>query len=78
MTTMAMILGAFPLALATGAGALSRQQIGWVITGGMLFGTCVTLFVVPCAYIVVNKFAKRKAISEAALVGNLAEKELME
>ena len=38
MTTGAMVLGAVPLALATGAGAESRQQIGWVIVGGMLAG----------------------------------------
>ena len=40
-------LGAVPLALATGAGAESRQQIGWVIVGGLLLGTFFTLFVVP-------------------------------
>ncbi len=50
MTTGAMVLGAVPLALATGAGAESRQQIGWVIVGGMSFGTLLTLFVVPVAY----------------------------
>ena len=38
MTTGAMVLGAVPLALATGAGAESRRQIGWVIVGGMLLG----------------------------------------
>jgi multidrug efflux pump len=45
-----MVLGALPLALASGAGAESRQQIGWVIVGGMLLGTLLTLFVVPTAY----------------------------
>jgi multidrug efflux pump len=50
MTTGAMVLGAFPLALATGPGAESRHQIGWVIVGGMLVGTLFTLFVVPTAY----------------------------
>ena len=50
MTTGAMVLGALPLALATGAGAESRTQIGWVIVGGMTFGTFLTLFVVPTAY----------------------------
>jgi multidrug efflux pump len=50
MTTGAMVLGAVPLALATGAGSESRQQIGWVIVGGMLLGTLLTLFVVPTAY----------------------------
>jgi multidrug efflux pump len=50
MTTGAMVLGAVPLALAEGAGAESRSQIGWVIVGGMTFGTLLTLYVVPVAY----------------------------
>jgi multidrug efflux pump len=50
MTTGAMVLGAVPLAFATGAGAESRQQIGWVIVGGLLLGTFFTLFVVPTVY----------------------------
>jgi multidrug efflux pump len=50
MTTGAMVLGSVPLALAHGAGAESRTQIGWVIVGGMSFGTLLTLFVVPTAY----------------------------
>ncbi len=50
MTTGAMVLGALPLALATGAGAESRTQIGWVIVGGMSVGTLLTIFVVPTVY----------------------------
>jgi hypothetical protein len=50
MTTGAMVLGTIPLALARGAGAESRQQIGWVIVGGLLLGTFFTLFVVPTVY----------------------------
>lgn len=50
MTTGAMVLGALPLALATGAGAESRIQIGWVIVGGMSLGTLLTVFVVPTMY----------------------------
>jgi multidrug efflux pump len=50
MTTGAMVLGAVPLALARGAGAESRMQIGWVIVGGMTLGTLLTLFVVPTFY----------------------------
>jgi multidrug efflux pump len=61
MTTGAMVLGALPLALATGAGAESRTQIGWVIVGGMAFGTLLTLFVVPVAY----SLLARKAHVEA-------------
>ena len=50
MTTGAMVLGAVPLAMATGAGAESRRQIGWVIVGGMTLGTLLTIFVVPTMY----------------------------
>jgi multidrug efflux pump len=50
MTTGAMVLGAIPLALASGAGAESRRQIGWVIVGGMSLGTLLTIFVVPTMY----------------------------
>lgn len=57
MTTAAMVLGALPLALASGPGAESRHPIGWVIVGGMTFGTLLTLFVVPVAYTVL---ARRK------------------
>jgi multidrug efflux pump len=52
MTTGATVLGAVPLAIASGAGAESRQQIGWVIVGGMTLGTLLTLFVVPAFYTV--------------------------
>ena len=58
MTTGAMVLGALPLALATGAGAESRQQIGWVIVGGMSLGTLLTIFVVPTMY---TLFARKEA-----------------
>ncbi len=51
MTTGAMVLGATPLAIATGAGAEARQQIGWVIVGGLLLGTAFTLYVIPAAYV---------------------------
>jgi multidrug efflux pump len=55
MTTGAMVFGALPLALATGAGAESRQQIGWVIVGGMTLGTILTLFVVPTVYALLGR-----------------------
>lgn len=50
MTTAAMVFGAIPLAIATGAGSLSREHIGWVIVGGLFFGTFFSLIVVPVAY----------------------------
>ncbi|MEZ0282653.1 efflux RND transporter permease subunit, partial [Methyloceanibacter sp.] len=40
---------------ATGAGAESRQDIGWVIVGGLLVGTFFTLFVIPVVYTYLSK-----------------------
>ena len=53
-TTISTQFGAVPLALAAGAGAEARQQIGWVIVGGMSFGTLFTLFVVPVVYLLLS------------------------
>jgi multidrug efflux pump len=50
MTTAAMVFGMVPLILATGAGAVSRFDIGLVIATGMSVGTLFTLFVLPCVY----------------------------
>ena len=55
MTTGAMVLGAIPLALATGAGAESRHEIGWARVGGMTFGTAFTLFIVPAFYTLLSR-----------------------
>ena len=55
MTTAAMVLGAVPLAIASGAGAESRSPIGWVIVGGLLLGTLLTLFVIPVAYTLLTR-----------------------
>lgn len=55
MTTAAMVLGALPLAYSVGAGAESRRAIGWVIVGGLLLGTFLTLFVIPTAYTLLAK-----------------------
>ena len=67
MTTGAMVLGALPLALATGAGAESRQQIGWVIVGGMSVGTLLTIFVVPTIYTLFARKAVPGEITTPAL-----------
>jgi multidrug efflux pump len=76
MTTAAMILGSVPLAVATGAGAESRQQIGWVIVGGLLLGTLLTLFVIPTSYTLLARRRTRpaapstKEIEVQTLAGN--------
>ncbi|CAG36851.1 efflux RND transporter permease subunit [Desulfotalea psychrophila] len=64
MTTGAMVLGSVPLALASGAGAESRSQIGWVIVGGLTLGTALTLFVVPSVYMLLAK--KRQPLEPEA------------
>jgi multidrug efflux pump len=53
MTTAAMVLGVIPLITATGAGALSRYNIGLVIATGISIGTMFTLFVVPAMYMLI-------------------------
>lgn len=55
MTTFAMVLGAIPLALASGAGKETLQPIGLVVVGGMTLGTLFTLFVVPAVYVFMSR-----------------------
>lgn len=55
MTTAAMVLGVIPLILASGAGAVSRFNIGLVIATGISIGTLFTLFVVPAMYMFLAK-----------------------
>lgn len=66
MTTAAMVLGALPLAFAFGPGAESRQQIGLVIVGGLLFGTFFSLIVVPIAYTYLAPLRKIEVIQGEA------------
>ncbi|MBU1330443.1 MAG: efflux RND transporter permease subunit [Gammaproteobacteria bacterium] len=64
MTTGAMVLGSLPLAIASGAGAESRQQIGLVIVGGLLVGTFFTLFVIPTLYMLLRRWQPIKPYAE--------------
>jgi multidrug efflux pump len=68
MTTGAMVLGSLPLAIATGAGAESRQQIGLVIVGGLLVGTFFTLYVIPTLYLLLRRWAPLRSIEEEPVV----------
>ena len=54
MTSISTILGAFPLAIASGAGAESRNPLGVVIVGGLGLSTLITLFVIPMVYILMD------------------------
>ena len=60
MTTAAMVLGVIPLITATGAGALSRYNIGLVIASGIAIGTLFTLFVVPAMYELIAEKVKKE------------------
>lgn len=60
MTTIATIVGAVPLALASGPGSESRNEIGWVIVGGLFIGTLFTLFVIPLICLFVKSMTYKK------------------
>lgn len=55
MTTVATVVGHFPLTLVSGPGAAARNSIGIVLVGGMTIGTLFTLFVVPSVYMLIAK-----------------------
>ncbi len=61
MTSVATIMGALPIATGLGAGSISRRPLGYAIVGGILISTILTLFVVPVAYSLLDRFARREA-----------------
>ena len=72
MTSVATVMGHFPLVLARGPGAGSRNSIGYVLVTGMIVGTLFTLFVVPSIYVMViarnrSKIEVEDIIDEAQL-----------
>jgi len=65
MTSFAFILGCVPLAKASGAGALSRQVMGFVVIGGMLAASFIAIFLIPVLYYLVERFmGGKKHVSE--------------
>ena len=60
MTSLAFILGVFPLSLATGAGGVARATIGRTVLGGMLAATSLAIFVVPVLYVGITRLAYGK------------------
>ena len=72
MTSFAFILGVFPLAVATGAGAGARNSVGTSVAGGMLASTFLSIFFIPVLYVVIRSLApgklRRKAEDDAPVV----------
>jgi multidrug efflux pump len=64
MTTAAMVLGVIPLIVASGAGAVSRFDMGVVIASGLAIGTLFTLYVVPAGYVLIATDHSRKHLTE--------------
>ena len=64
---MAFIFGMFPLVIATGAGAASRQSIGTGVLGGMLAATFLAIFFVPLFYVLIRKLTGRIAVPSQSL-----------
>jgi len=62
MTSLAMALGALPLALSLGAAATSRIPLGIVIVGGIIFSLALTLFVIPAIYAYLSLPKKKSEI----------------
>ena len=59
MTAISTLVGIFPLVIASGAGAESRQSLGTAVFGGMLMATILSLFITPILYIVIGSFRDR-------------------
>ncbi len=64
MTSLAMSLGALPLALSLGASATSRIPLGIVIVGGIMFSLILTLFVIPAMYSFLSGKKKKSEIDQ--------------
>ncbi len=67
MTALAFILGCVPLAIASGAGALSRRVMGHAVIGGMTAATTIAIFLIPVMFYIVEKLAHRKPGVEPAV-----------
>ena len=59
MTSFAFILGCVPLAIASGAGAISRQVMGITVIGGMLAASFIAIFLIPVTFYVVEKLGHK-------------------
>jgi HAE1 family hydrophobic/amphiphilic exporter-1/multidrug efflux pump len=76
MTSFAFVIGVFPLAISTGAGAGGQNAIGRVVVGGMLSGTIVAIFFVPMFFIVVLRlFGRHGTFRQSNALGTVEDEE---
>jgi multidrug efflux pump len=73
MTSLAMSLGALPLALSLGDASTSRIPLGIVIVGGVMFSLVLTLFVIPAIYSFLSSKKKKSMLDEKESISNLSE-----
>jgi hydrophobe/amphiphile efflux-1 (HAE1) family protein len=83
MTTIAMVFGMFPIALASGAGAEWKNGLAWVIIGGLISSLFLTLIIVPVIYEIMEKliakFSKGQKVNyEAEMIADYEHRELNE
>jgi hydrophobic/amphiphilic exporter-1 (mainly G- bacteria), HAE1 family len=72
MTSFAFIFGVFPLAVATGAGAASRQALGTAVVGGMLGVTTLGIFFTPALWVLLQKLRRSPAAATDIVVPEAA------
>ena len=75
MTTVAMIFGMLPIALAAGAGAEVKNGMAWVIIGGLTSSLILTLILVPTMYYIVDRLKERyeRMVGKKAVVAEVPE-----
>ncbi len=73
MTSMAFVLGVLPLVISTGAGSASQNAIGTGVTGGMISGTILAIFLVPVFFVVVSRTVARFTGKKAKVESNEGE-----
>jgi HAE1 family hydrophobic/amphiphilic exporter-1 len=73
MTSFAFILGCVPLAIASGAGSISRKVMGYTVIFGMLAASFIAIFLIPVTYYVVEKITHKGNTGVQPPSGGLAE-----